>query len=99
MVISVHVLVRNGSSQVNAISETIKELSKQSKTVLNSPNLYGDLVMVMQSKMDNLEIQFRALLCLTMTRRLMLENFYSFYQLIQVQRLIQVLRPLFYLLP
>jgi len=70
-------------SQVNAMAESIKKVSKQSKTVLNNPDLHESQVTVIQSKMDVLEDQFKSLLNLTKKRQIVLEDSLSFYQLIQ----------------
>merc|ERR1719470_81878 len=42
-------------SQVNVMAESIKKVSKQSKTVLNNPDLHESQVTVIQTKMDVLE--------------------------------------------
>ena len=78
------VSVRNKSLQVNAMAETIKKVSKQSKTVLSNPELHESQVTVIQTKMEELENQFKALLSLTKKRQVLLEDSLSFYQLIQV---------------
>ena len=66
------------------MAESIKKVSKQSKTVLNNPDLHESQVTVIQSKMDVLEDQFKSLLNLTKKRQIVLEDSLSFYQLIQV---------------
>jgi hypothetical protein len=71
--------------QVNAMAESIKKVSKQSKTVLNNPDLPESQVKVIRSKMEELENQFKALLSLTKKRQVVLEDSISFYQLIQVR--------------
>ena len=69
------------------MAESIKKVSKQSKTVLNNPDLHESQVTVIQSKMDVLEDQFKSLLSLTKKRQIVLEDSLSFYQLIQVASL------------
>ena len=66
------------------MAESIKKVSKQSKTVLNKPDLHESQEKVIQSKMEELENQFKALLSLTKKRQVVLEDSLSFYQLIQV---------------
>jgi hypothetical protein len=44
---------------VNAMAESIKKVAKQSKTVLNNPDLHENQVTVIQSKMEELENQFQ----------------------------------------
>ena len=67
------------------MAESIKKVSKQSKTVLNNPpDLHESQVKVIQSKMEELENQFKSLLSLMKKRQVVLEDSLSFYQLIQV---------------
>ena len=51
---------------------------------LSKPYLHESQVRVIQSKMDELETQFKALLSLTKKMQLLLEDSLYFYQLIQV---------------
>ena len=62
----------------------IKKVSEQSQTVLNNPDLHESQVKVIQSKMEELENQFKSLLSLTKKRRVVLEDALSFYQIIKV---------------
>ena len=68
------------------MAESIKKVSKQCKTVLNNPDLHESLVKVIQSKMGELEDQFKSLLKLTKKRQVVLEDSLSFYHLIQVRK-------------
>jgi len=70
-------------SQVNAMAETIKKVSKQCKSVLSNQELDEGQGKVIQSKMEELENQFKALLALTKKRQVLLEDSLSFYELIQ----------------
>ena len=70
-------------SQVNAMAESIKKVSKQSKSVLSNPDLNEGQLNVIQAKMEELENQFKTLLSLTKKRQAVLEDSLSFYQLIQ----------------
>ena len=60
------------------------QVSKKSKTVFNNPDLHESQVKVIQSKMEEQEKQFKALLSLIKKRQVVLEDSLSFYQLIQV---------------
>ena len=72
------------------MTETIKKVSKQCQSVLankhanNNPDLDEDEVIVIQSKMEELDNQFKALLDLARKRQELLEKSFSFYQLLQV---------------
>ena len=66
---------------MNAIAESIKKWSKESKTILNHPDLLESLI---QSKMDELEDLFKSLLSFTKKRQVVLEDSISCYQLTQV---------------
>ena len=72
------------------MTETIKKVSKQCQSVVankhanNNPDLDEDEVIVIQSKMEELDNQFKALLDLARKRQELLEKSFSFYQLLQV---------------
>ena len=66
------------------MAETIKKVSKQCKSVLSNQELDEGQGKVIQSKMEELENQFKALLALTKKRQVLLEDSLSFYELIQV---------------
>ena len=72
------------------MAESIKKVSKQSKAVLTNHDPYESLGKVIQSKMDDLENQLKALLSLTKVRQVVLENSLSFYKLSQVRRRINL---------
>ena len=67
------------------MAESSKKVSKQCKIVLNNPDLHESLVKVIQSKMGELEDQFKSLLKFTKKRQVVLEDSLSFYHLIQVR--------------
>ena len=71
-------------SQVNAMSETIKKVSKQSNTAINSPDLNQTQLKMIQTKMTDLEDHFKSLLSLVKKRQLLLEDSLLFFQLMQV---------------
>ena len=64
-----------------------RQLRNCPKTVLINPDLHESQVKVIQSKMGELEDQFKSLLSLTKERQVVLEDSISFYQLIQVWRI------------
>ena len=72
------------------MNESIKKVTKQCQAVLlnrhsnNNPDLNKDQVDVIQSKLEDLENHFKALLGLTRKRHELLEKSYSFFQLVQV---------------
>ena len=55
-----------------------RKCSKQSETVLNNPDLHESQGKVIQSKMEELENKFKALLSLTKKRQVVLEDSLSF---------------------
>merc|ERR1719210_2890017 len=61
-------------SQVNAMSETIKKVSKQSKAALNNPDLNQTQLKMIETKMAELEDHFKALLSLVKKRQVLLED-------------------------
>ena len=63
------------------MAESTKKVTKESNVILNSPDLLASLI---QSKMDELEDQFKILLSLNKKRQVILEESFSFYQLTQV---------------
>ena len=67
------------------MAESIKKMSKQSKTYLNNPDLHESQVKVIQSKMEELEKQLKSLLKFSKMRQVVFEDSLSFYQLIQVR--------------
>ena len=71
-------------SQVNAMSETIKKVSKQSNTAINNPDLNQTQLKMIQTKMTDLEDHFKSLLSLVKKRQLLLEDSLLFFQLMQV---------------
>ena len=70
-------------SQVNAMAETIKKVSKQSKAALNNPDLNQTQLKMIETKMSELEDQFTSLISLMKKRQVLLEDSLSFYQLMQ----------------
>ena len=70
-------------SQVNAMAETIKKVSKQSKAALNNPDLNQTQLKMIETKMSDLEDQFTGLMSLVKKRQVVLEDSLSFYQLMQ----------------
>ena len=71
-------------SQVNAMAETIKKVSKQSKAAINNPDLNQTQLKMIETKMAELEDHFKALLSLVKKRQTLLEDSLSFFQLMQV---------------
>ena len=63
------------------MAESTKKVTKESNAILNNPDLLASLI---QSKMDELEDQFKILLSLNKKRQAILEESFSFYQLTQV---------------
>merc|ERR1719410_2219998 len=55
-------------SQVNAMAETIKKVSKQSKAAINNPDLNQTQLKMIETKMAELEDHFKALLSLVKKR-------------------------------
>ena len=70
-------------SQVNAMADTIKKVSKQSKTVINNPDLNPQQLQLIETKMAELEDLFKSLLSLVQKRQALLEDSLSFFQLMQ----------------
>ena len=70
-------------SQVNAMADTIKKVSKQSKTVINNPDLNPQQLKLIETKMAELEDLFKSLLSLVQKRQALLEDSLSFFQLMQ----------------
>ena len=66
------------------MSETIKKVSKQSNTAINSPDLNQTQLKMIQTKMTDLEDHFKSLLSLVKKRQLLLEDSLLFFQLMQV---------------
>ena len=77
--------------QANAMAESIKKMSQQSQTFLNNPDLHESQGKVIQSKMGELEDQFKSLLSISKKRHVVLEDSLSFYQLIQVRKNISII--------
>ena len=70
-------------SQVNAMAETIKKVTKQSKAAVNNPDLNQTQLDVIETKTADLEEQFKSLLSLVKKRQVLLEDSLSFFQLMQ----------------
>ena len=68
---------------MNAMAETIKKVSKQSKAALNNPDLNQTQLKMIETKMSELEDQFTGLMSLVKKRQAVLEDSLSFYQLMQ----------------